>query len=247
MAYKIELFFQIFSSLLEAMIMIFLWKKIYESSSSGNIGNFSLKEMIIYIILTFTLAKALSSSVDSEVPYEVREGTIAMELIKPYSYILRHLFADLGRVTVGFFSAVIILLSSLFFFHYEVSFINIIFFTLSISIAYVITFAINMIISLVSFYTTYVWGVLMFKSMVISFLSGQLIPLTFFPDTIGKIIRFLPFSYTSFYPIYIFMGKLNLKEIISILAIQIFWAVILIWLMKTLYKKAIIRLQVAGG
>lgn len=227
--------------------MIFLWKKIYESSSSNNIGNFSLREMVVYIILTFTLAKALSSSVDSEVPYEVREGTIAMELIKPYSYILRHLFADLGRVTVGFFSSIIILLTSLLFFQYKISLINIVFFTLSIAIAYVITFAINMIISLVSFYTTYVWGVLMFKSMVISFLSGQLIPLTFFPDTIGKIIRFLPFSYTSFYPIYIFMGKLNLKEIMNVLAIQLFWAIILIFIMKNLYKKALIKLQVAGG
>ena len=74
-------------------------------------------------------------------------------------------------------------------------------------IAYIITFAINMMVSLISFYTTYIWGVIMFKSVVIGFLSGQLIPITFFPETIGKILKILPFSYTSFYPYIYFYGK----------------------------------------
>jgi len=78
-------------------------------------------------------------------------------------------------------------------------------------------------------------------------LSGQLIPITFFPETMGKILKILPFSYTSFYPIYIFLGKLSSKEIILALGVQIFWAVVLLLLMKKLYTKALIKLQVAGG
>lgn len=113
--------------------------------------------------------------------------------------------------------------------------------------AYVITFAINMTVSLISFYTTYIWGVIMFKSAVIGFLSGQLIPITFFPETMGKILKILPFSYTSFYPIYIFMGKLSLKEIFFVITIQFLWAVILLLIMKKLYSKALTKLQVAGG
>ena len=247
LAYKVEFFFQMFSTLLEAVIMIFLWKKIYSSSGNGLIGNFSFDEMIIYIVLTFTIAKALSSSVDSEVPYEVREGTIAMELIKPYSYILRHLFSDLGRVTMASFSAIALLLVSLFFLDTNATLLNTLIFIFSMIIAYIITFAINMMVSLISFYTTYIWGVIMFKSVVIGFLSGQLIPITFFPETIGKVLKILPFSYTSFYPIYIFMGKLSGKEIIFALGVQIFWAVTLLLLMKKLYMKALIKLQVAGG
>ena len=43
------------------------------------------------------------------------------------------------------------------------------------------------------------------------------------------------------------MGKLSGKEIIFALGVQIFWAVTLLLLMKKLYMKALIKLQVAGG
>ncbi len=247
LAYKMEFIFQMFSTVLEAAIMIFLWKKIYESTGNGLIGNFSLNEMIVYIVLTFTVGKALSSSVDSEVPYEVREGTIAMELIKPYSYILRHLFSDLGRVSMGSIGAIGILLVSLFFFDANLTLGNTVIFIISMILAYIITFAINMIVSLVSFYTTYIWGVIMFKSVVIAFLSGQLIPITFFPDSFARVLKILPFSYTNFYPIYMFMGKLSSKEVVVALFIQLVWAVVLLISMKKLYTKALLRLQVAGG
>jgi ABC-2 type transport system permease protein len=84
----------------------------------------------------------------------------------------------------------------------------------------------------------------MFKSVVIAFLSGQLIPITFFPDSFARVLKILPFSYTNFYPIYMFMGKLSSKEVVVALFIQLVWAVVLLISMKKLYTKALLRLQI---
>lgn len=248
LAYKVEFFLQIFSTSLEAVIMVFLWKKIFESSSNTAIGNFSINEMILYILLTFTVGKALSSSVDWEISHEIRDGTIAMELIKPYSYILRHLFSDLGRTTIGSLGSIFLLIIALFFVDAsKITLVNSLIFIFSMLVAYILTFAINMLVSLSSFHTTYMWGVLMFKGAVLSFLSGQLIPITFFPKSIEAVMKYLPFGYTSFYPIYILMGKLTPREISYALLIQITWAIVLIVLMRSFYRKSLNRLQIAGG
>ena len=60
---------------------------------------------------------------------------------------------------------------------------------------------------MVAFFTTYIFGMLMAKEALLSFLTGQLIPLSFFPPLVQRIFDFLPFSSMVYTPVMIYLGK----------------------------------------
>lgn len=248
-AYKVNSLFGIVGTVVKIMASIYLWKAIFNSSPADTLGGFNVDEMYKYLILTSIVGFFLGSSVDFTVPYEIIEGFIAMELIKPYSYIKRHFFYDLGSIFTNFTVGILVFIGFLGFTR-DFSFLtseNIAYFSISLVISYFIVFSFNMIIALIGFYTTYVWGVRMIKNTLISFLSGALIPLSFLPETWERIFAYSPFSYLSYYPTLIIMGKLEKVEVYRSLVIQSVWAIIFYISMKYLYSQAIKKLQILGG
>ena len=82
---------------------------------------------------------------------------------------------------------------------------------------------------------------------IINLLSGMLIPISFFPLWAQKIVNFFPFSSTIYTPSMIFLGKINGNNIISSLALQMLWIIILFIISKWMWKKLIKSLTILGG
>ncbi len=248
-AYKINSIFGILGTILKIVASIYLWRAIFSSSPNNLIGGFNNNEMITYLILTNIVTFSLGSAVDFTVPYEIIEGFIAVELIKPYSYIKRHFFYDLGNLFTNVVVSTSVLITYLTYtnnLNFFIS-INFIYFLFSMFLAYLFIFSFNMLIALVAFYTNYIWGIRMIKNTLISFLSGALIPLSFLPKTFEYISIYTPFSYLSYYPTLLIMGKINNYEILRTFLIQSFWTLLSLVFMKFLYKRALKNLQILGG
>jgi ABC-2 type transport system permease protein len=100
---------------------------------------------------------------------------------------------------------------------------------------------------MVAFFTTYIFGMLMAKEAIMSFLCGQLIPLSFFPEVVQKVFEFLPFSSMVYTPVMIYLGKYQGVELLLVLAKQALWVVILYALGSLIWKQVVKRLVVLGG
>ena len=100
---------------------------------------------------------------------------------------------------------------------------------------------------MIAFFTTYIFGLQMVKSAVLSFLTGELIPLSFFPAVFQKVFDFLPFSSMVYTPVMIYLGKYSGSELMFVLARQVIWIVILYVLGSLIWKKVTKRLVVLGG
>ena len=73
-------------------------------------------DMIIYVLLSFLTQGLIATEVSNTISREVRNGSIASNLIKPISYEKRMLFEGFGSMLYGFvlvfiigFSAVVII------------------------------------------------------------------------------------------------------------------------------------------
>ena len=55
---------------------------------------------------------------------------------------------------------------------------------------------------------------------------GQIAPLTFFPQSVRDIARFLPFNYTLGFPAQIFVGTIAPRDIALGFAVQCGWIVV---------------------
>ena len=87
----------------------------------------------------------------------------------------------------------------------------------------------------------------MMKNVVVGFLSGMVIPLSFLPEAIEKVFLFLPFSSLNYTPVMIYMGKYGGTELLYCVGLQIFWVLFFFGLSKLLWKASVKRLSAQGG
>ena len=98
-----------------------------------------------------------------------------------------------------------------------------------------------------AFVTTYMFGLDMAKNALLGFLSGQIIPISFFPEVLQRVFAFLPFSSMVYTPVMIYLGKYSEEEMVFALGLQFVWIVLLYVLGSYLWGRITKRLVVLGG
>ncbi|MCR6513831.1 ABC-2 family transporter protein [Clostridium sp. LY3-2] len=251
LAYKAETFMWMLGSFIVVIVTYFLWKAIYSSSNESIIKGFTLNEMLIYVLISYIIGMAASSTISYEVSKEVRDGSVAMSITKPISYRKRMIAIGIGEFLYKFILVVIpaMIFISIFGIYkgINIGFSNIAFGLLSIVLAFLINVYYSYMFGLAAFKIYNMWGVSQIQNAIIMLISGSLIPLTFFPDVIGKIIKILPFSSVIYTPSMIYLGKIQGALIIKELGFQLFWVIILGYLSKFIFSKVIGSLSVQGG
>jgi ABC-2 type transport system permease protein len=195
----------------------------------------------------FTLFKTW---VDWGMSRQMINGTITTQLLRPLDYQLHVLFESLGDVisnlTTIFLPSLIVIIVV---FGASIPLgLNIVVFALSLVLAYLISFCFDFSIGLTSFYTESIWGISITKEVIIMLLSGALIPLPFFPDTLRTVVQYLPFQAIYNIPLSILTkSTLGFWDYINMLGIQIMWLIILVVLNRLYFRQASKVITVNGG
>ena len=251
--YRTRFYFGILSKLLGVCITFFLWIAIYKNSGANKISGFTEIDMVLYIIVGYIVSNTVFVSISYEIGTNIIDGSIANSLIKPIDYRLSLISKAFGRMIFQFFVPSVffivgILSFQLFYFeNKQYKIINLLFFILSMLCSFFIYVLFDFCFGMIAFFTTYIFGLQMVKSAVLSFLTGELIPLSFFPAVFQKVFDFLPFSSMVYTPVMIYLGKYSGSELMFVLARQVIWIVILFALGSLIWKKVTKRLVVLGG
>lgn len=249
--YKFDIITYAFGSSMMTFVLYYLWQAIYSASGSGMMQGFTMTDMTVYIILTNFMMLFMDTDTIWFVAREVKDGSIAMNLIKPVSYHVRIFFRQLGESAV---KAVVLLLPTLIgliVFQYMKagtlpSPVMLVQFFLSMCLGYLVVFLFDFALALMAFYTMNVWGIGMTKGALIRLLNGALIPLVFFPDWAQRIFEFMPFKAMIYTPVMIFLGKYDQSIFIS-LGLQSVWIALLLGVNALIWRHATSRLTVQGG
>lgn len=118
---------------------------------------------------------------------------------------------------------------------------------ISLGLAWFGSFAWRFMFSLVAFWTTDAMGVARIAIFVQMFLAGFFLPITFFPDAVGGIIRLLPFAGMVNTPIEIFVNVARGPDALAAVALQTFWAAALYLGARLVLAAGIRRLTILGG
>lgn len=253
LAYKGTFYLMLVCKILSVFITYYLWKVIFDSSGSGIIGNFTRIEMITYIFMSFVCSNIVIINMTTKIGNDVTDGSIAINLIKPISYKIKLLSESVGEMLYKFIIPSIFIWIGVEVYkiynmqNYSFSIKNTIFFIISSVLGFLVYFLFEFCFGMLAFYTTYVWGMEIIKGGIMTFLTGQLIPLTFFSDAIQKIFEFLPFSSMNYIPVMMYLGKISNSEVAYTLIKQVIWIVILQLFSSWLWKKVIKRISILGG
>src|SRR3984893_18114606 len=83
LALRLRYFTGIITYFLNVTVYYFIWSAVYRSGQS--IAGYSMAQMITYVSVGWIIRSFYWNTIDQEMAYEVLEGKIAMELIKPVS------------------------------------------------------------------------------------------------------------------------------------------------------------------
>ena len=213
MAYRGAFYLFIFISTFGSFVSYFLWSAIYGSSPNAVLGGLTRDEMTVYIFMVYVTSSIVTISISEWVSDDVVKGTVAMQLIKPIDYRLSLIARALGQMLYRFLVPSVFIWVGLELYKYFVLGLgftgigNIGLYLLSCVMSFLIYVLFDFCVGMIAFFTSYVFGLYLVKDALLSFLTGQLIPLSFFPGAIQKIFEFLPFSSMIYTPVMIYLGK----------------------------------------
>ena len=253
MAYRGAFYLFIFISTFSSFVSYFLWSAIYGSSDSAILGGLSRDEMTVYIFMVYVTSSVVAISISEWVSEDVVKGTVAMQLIKPIDYRLSLIARALGQMVYRFLLPSVFIWVGLELYKVFVlglgftPLVNIGLYVLSCLLSFLIFVLFDFCVGMVAFFTSYVFGLYMVKEALMSFLTGQLIPLSFFPAAVQQIFDFLPFSSMIYAPVMIYLGKYQGAELTWVLLRQMVWVVLLYGLGSLIWRRVTRRLVVLGG
>lgn len=253
LAYKGAFYLFIFISLFGSFISYYLWMAIYGSSTNGVIGGLSQQEMVIYIFMVYVTSSLVTVSISDWVSDDVVKGTVAMNLIKPMDYRISLISRAMGRAIYQFLAPSIFIWMGVEIYKVcvlkqpVVSVTTVLLYLCSCMMSFLIYTLFDFCFGMIAFFTTYIFGMMMAKDALLSFLTGQLIPISLFPHAMQRVFEYLPFSSMVYTPVMIYLGKYTGYELAFVMFRQLAWVVVLYVLGSVIWNRVTKRLVVLGG
>lgn len=234
--------------LLPIFVQSILWRAVIESTSDGQIAGYSYEAMFQYLVLSILIANFVKvDSVERQISNAIKDGTLNKFLAQPVDFALYNLmtfFADSTPVMLGGAIVYGVMLSTGF---VSATAFQILSGLLVLLFGLFISFLLAFMIAALAFYMDEVWTLFVMKSMVMWFLTGQVIPLDMFPESVAEILKFLPFGYLAFVPTKIFTGTFSTEEILFALSVVFCWTFGLYLLYKIFWTYSLRRYSAFGG
>ena len=90
-------------------------------------------------------------------------------------------------------------------------------------------------------------GIQAMLNLLMMILSGNILPLTLYPDSWQRIITLLPYAQMLDAPIRLYTGEYALAEAPKVLLLQAGWTALLVFLGQLLWNRNQRRLVIQGG
>lgn len=208
LAYRLRYYTGIVTYFIYVTVYYFIWKAIYEHST--NIAGFDFSHILTYVALGWIIRSFYYNNIDQDMAYQVMEGKLAMDLIKPVNIQLMYIAQALGEsmfraVMLSLPTAIVLLLV------YPVrgpaSARHLAAFLVSVILSFFLVAAINFTVGTFAIRLKSILGLLRAKYFLLELFSGLLLPISFFPAIFQKIFNFMPFQYISYIPVLLYLGK----------------------------------------
>ena len=228
----------------------------YKAIAEASGGNLPMdySSIVTYIWLKEALLVLFNTwAADNDLFAMIINGNIAYELCRPVSIYsmwfsrttgARNAEAIMRCIPVLFCA---FLMPAPYRMTLPVNCISFLLFLLTLFLAMGITITFCMIVYMLCFFTISPQGWRMVLTGAVDFLSGNVIPLPFFPKKFLFLVEMSPFAYMQNVPFRIYSGDLAGGEIYQCILKQIFWLAALMFLGVVLWKQAEKRIVVQGG
>lgn len=244
--YRMEVFTEVGSLVVRVYLLRSLWTALYAQNIAPM--GLPLHSMITYATVALLMSLILEVDGTRQIREKIREGTIATDLMKPISLPM-YFFSD-GVGQTGLHAILVIpsILFALLLVHIDVpppaAFLAFLF---SFALGYLVNFFLNFLMNAIAFWTLETFAIQLIVRWVSDLLSGQIIPLSFFPGVLGRIVFALPFAAIYSTPLLIYVGIIHPAQYAPFMLAQALWLVLFAGLSALVWRAASARVVIQGG
>lgn len=223
-AYRIEFFLQVIgSAAVPALIQWILWYAMFKLGGQTEVAGMTYAQMIHYTLASVLFSQVRGGDHDFELAEMIRSGQLSNYLLRPVGVVefvyVRGVAEKLFIAALGLIAGVVL---TWWIGSDPTRMIGAMFLAL---VGNVIHYQIGAALATASFYWEESYSLLMVKNMVVGLLSGELIPLFLFPDSMEWIWRATPFYLYVFGPTQYALGHWSHAEYLYHLGIGCIWLV----------------------
>jgi len=214
------------------------------------IAGYTLTAAITYTGLTQAILRAVQIFGWQDLMKTVRSGDIASDLAKPFDYYFFWLAQDLGANVVhlivrGIPIMLVYAVATSLVWPSDVN--AALAFALSLLLAMLVSFAWRFCVNITALWSADALGFARLGYTLAMFLSGFLIPVTFFPSWLKTLAAWTPFPAMIETPVEIWMGILSGPAVAAALIQQAFWAGVMMLLGRLMLAAGTRKLVIQGG
>lgn len=229
-----------------------LWVAVFSTKAEGEtVGDYSFSVLITYQMIAHLLYSFCTGwSVMHTITEEIRNGEMNRYLVRPVPYGLYRAVAFCGYNSVYF--AILIIPSALVFVLLGEDFIftgwaNLGLAVAAVSIGYWIQYLVVYMFSLIAFWIDEVAALFYVYIIGSKFVSGEMIPLELLPDWAQSALYWTPFPCVIWFPIQLYLGRLDASEAVHWFLVGAAWLLILMLMARLMWKRGINRYCAYGG
>lgn len=248
LAYRVNYYSGILVYVINIGAQYFLWKAIF--AGNATLGGMNMEQMTTYVAISWMARAFYFNNLDSEIAREIKDGSVAIQFIRPYQYLLVKIFQSLGEAT---FRLLLFTTPGMI----------IVYFILPIRLpndpavwgvflamlvfSFLINSQINILTGLFAFFVENNEGMMRMKRVAVDLFSGLIVPVSLFPLWAEGVLKWLPFQAITYLPSAVFTGKVTGSAISQVFGVQLLWFVVLLLPIYWIWQRARTRLFVQGG
>jgi len=245
-AYKTDFLMRSFFLLFILYVFTQLWSAAYDGDFTTEIAGFTLKEIVWYLVFTEALTLA-APPLCARIEEEVKNGDVALRLIRPQSYTGYHCSAFLSEALFRFVVHLFVGSAVAWAFVGAPAFGYGWLGLLSLSIgALTVTFLLLMLVGLCAFWVEETSGLYFVLQKLQFTIGGMLLPIDLMPEWLQRICVWLPFQAALYFPARMAV-HFDASLLVRQLGIQIAWIAGLGIAVGWLYRRGGKKLHVNGG
>lgn len=251
--YKTPIIFAILTQIIWGLMKVIMFNSFYNSSATNN-ATMSFEEIRSYIWLEGIFLPLFATWVlDESIINSIIKGDIGYDLIKPtnlyWVWFSKNLANRFSKTFIRFFPVLItaMILPSQYKLPAPASFISLFCFLINTILATLLLTSLSMMIYIITCRILSYSGLKSVAVTITTFLTGGIIPLSFFPSGLRTFLMFTPFAYIQNTALRIYSGNISGMEIIYATLAQFFWIFVVILLGKFFAQKTFDKIVMQGG
>ena len=246
LTYRFNLLLGLGAVLVQLVALLAVWRVILAESP---VNGFTWPQMRAYLLVAFAAGTVVSVLGDFRMAFRILDGDVALDLVKPVDYQKARLAETIGGLWIEVILIAVVVGAALA--------IGggvdiparpaLALFVVSMLLLVPLKFLIVYVSTLACFWTQNYIGVQWARLAVVNLLSGALIPLVYLPGWLAAVAQWSPFAGLTSTPALIFLGHVDLRHGLTLVAVQLGWVLVLWFGARMVWRVALRRLTVNGG